>query len=80
VIENKRPRNLVQMLRGLNRKKKNYSAAATNTMFQRKTYFMNSVIIEFVFEIYYYLLIDYQLFSDDANYLIIITQSQICKK
>ena len=68
----------MQMLRGLN--KKNYSAAATNTMFQRKTYFMNSVIIEFVFEIYYYLLIDYQLFSDDANYLIIITQSQICKK
>ena len=65
------------MPRGLN--KKNYSAAATNTMFQRKTYFMNSVIIEFVFEIYYYLLIDYQLFSDDANYLIIITQSQICK-
>ena len=79
MIENKRPRNLVQMLRGLNTKK-NYSAAATNTMFQRKTYFMNSVIIEFVFEIYYYLLIDYQLFSDDANYLIIITQSQICKK
>ena len=61
-------------------KKKDYSSAATNTMFQRKTYFMNSVIIEFVFEIYYYLLIDYQLFSDDANYLIIITQSQICKK
>lgn len=78
MIENKRPHNLVQMPRGLN--KKNYSAAATNTMFQRKTYFMNSVIIEFVFEIYYYLLIDYQLFSDDANYLIIITQSQICKK
>ena len=78
MIENKRPRNLVQMSRGLN--KKHYSAAATNTMFQRKTYFMNSVIIEFVFEIYYYLLIDYQLFSDDANYLIIITQSQICKK
>ena len=77
MIENKRPHNLVQMPRGLN--KKNYSAAATNTMFQRKTYFMNSVIIEFVFEIYYYLLIDYQLFSDDANYLIIITQSQICK-
>ena len=71
----------MQMSRGLNKKKKkNYSAAATNTMFQRKTYFMNSVIIEFVFEIYYYLLIDYQLFSDDANYLIIITQSQICKK
>ena len=64
----------------LTKKKKDYSAAATNTMFQRKTYFMNSVIIEFVFEIYYYLLIDYQLFSDDANYLIIITQSQTCKK
>ena len=80
MIENKRPRNLVQMLRGLNKTKKLQCRRHQYDVPKKKTYFMNSVIIEFVFEIYYYLLIDYQLFSDDANYLIIITQSQICKK